>query len=168
MKYHYDRLIKCRYEYINTIILDFITISIHQSSEGEYYGYFLALHDLLKATEYIGASGNDRILTCQISIPTACKIAEVGIWRRNNIRNKILIDLCYFSGIYHAHYYINGELSQDHHLKYIQLNSLQKDFLNNARQNTIHVGKKHVKISKRLHKLTKQDAVILHWQKYIN
>ena len=87
-------------------------------------------------------------------------MTEVGIWRRNNIR-PFLIELCYLSGIYHAHYYINGELSQDHHLKYIQLNSLQKDFLNNARQNTIHVGKKHVKISKRLHKLTKQDAVIL-------
>ena len=70
---------KYRYEYINTIILDFITISIHQSSEGEYYGYFLALHDLLKATEYIGASGNFRILTCEISIQTAFKIAEVGI-----------------------------------------------------------------------------------------
>ena len=70
---------KYRYEYINTIILDFITISIHQSSEGEYYGYFLALHDLLKATEYIGASGNSRILACQISIPSNFKMAEVGI-----------------------------------------------------------------------------------------
>ena len=68
---------KYRYEYINTIILDFITISIHQSSEGEYYGYFLALHDLLKATEYIGASGNSSISTCQISIPSASKMAEV-------------------------------------------------------------------------------------------
>ena len=68
---------KYRYEYINTIILDFITISIHQSSEGEYYGYFLALHDLLKATEYIGASGNSRISTCQTSIPKASKMAGV-------------------------------------------------------------------------------------------
>ena len=76
-KYHYYHLMKYRYEYINTIILDFITISIHQSSEGEYYGYFLALHDLLKATEYIGASGNFRIATSQIQIPTASKMAEV-------------------------------------------------------------------------------------------
>ena len=76
-KYYYYHSMEYRYEYINTIILDFITISIHQSSEGEYYGYFLALHDLLKATEYIGASGNSRISTCQISIPAASKMAEV-------------------------------------------------------------------------------------------
>ena len=79
-KYYYYHSMKYRYEYINTIILDFITISIHQSSEGEYYGYFLALHDLLKATEYIGASGNFRIATSQIQIPTASKMAEVRFW----------------------------------------------------------------------------------------
>ena len=51
------RNIKYRYEYINEILLDFITLAIHQSSTGDYFAHFYALHDLLKATEYIGASG---------------------------------------------------------------------------------------------------------------
>ena len=48
----------CRYEYINAFILDYISFSIHESSAGGYYWQILALQDLLKATEYIGASGN--------------------------------------------------------------------------------------------------------------
>uniref|UniRef100_A0A0K2UXU2 Guanylate cyclase domain-containing protein n=1 Tax=Lepeophtheirus salmonis TaxID=72036 RepID=A0A0K2UXU2_LEPSM len=45
------------YDYINSFILDYIAYSIHVSSIGGFYLYIIALQDLLRATEYTGASG---------------------------------------------------------------------------------------------------------------
>ena len=46
-----------RYDYINSFILDYIAYSIHVSEVGGFYWYIIALQDLLRATEYTGASG---------------------------------------------------------------------------------------------------------------
>ena len=48
---------KPRYDYINSFILDYIAYSIHVSEVGGFYWYIIALQDLLRATEYTGASG---------------------------------------------------------------------------------------------------------------
>jgi len=45
------------YDYINSFILDYIAYSIHVSEVGGFYWYIIALQDLLRATEYTGASG---------------------------------------------------------------------------------------------------------------
>ena len=48
---------RSRYDYINSFILDYIAYSIHVSEVGGFYWYIIALQDLLRATEYTGASG---------------------------------------------------------------------------------------------------------------
>ena len=62
-------------------------------------------------------------------------------------------------GVYHVHYFARGKLSKEHRLKFIQLNSLQQDSLESAKQNTMNVEKKHINISQRLEELTKHDLV---------
>ena len=45
------------YDTINEFILDYIAYSIHVSEVGGFYQYVIFLQDLLRATEYAGASG---------------------------------------------------------------------------------------------------------------
>ena len=45
-----------RYDYINSFILDYIVYSIDVPPAGGFYWYIIALQDLLRATEYTGAS----------------------------------------------------------------------------------------------------------------
>ena len=62
-------------------------------------------------------------------------------------------------GVYHVHYYARGRLNRENRLKFIQLHSLQQDYLRSAKQNTINVEKNHINISQRLDDLTKHELV---------
>ena len=78
------------------------------------------------------------------------------------MRSVILTDNTFFPfylGVYHVHYYARGRLNEENRLKFIQLHSLQQDYLHSAKHNTMNVEKNHINISQRLDDLTKHEMV---------
>ena len=46
-----------RYDRINTLILDYISITIKDSDVSSFYRYVISMKNLLRATEYTGKAG---------------------------------------------------------------------------------------------------------------